>query len=193
MKRSFILPSVLAISTILLGTMGLSHAAKPTVGPSCKQCHQPEDKVIRGTLVSVTESFKTIQIAVGNLVWVVKYDDDLKLAGAEKITAIPKEKEIAISYSGEEKSPVAVSVSVKPPAHIPADKLIQLDELQKLVEKSPAEGDYLLFDSRPAPRFNEGHIPHAVAFPQPAFDKLKDKLLPAEKDKLIIFYCGGVT
>jgi hypothetical protein len=193
MKRSSFLTAVLAVSAILFGTTGLSLAAKPTVGPSCKQCHEAEDKVVRGSLVSVTESFQTIQVAVGNLVWVVKYGDDLKLTGAEKVTAIPKEKEIAISYSGEEKTPYAVSLSVKPPAQIPAEKLIKLEEMQKLVEKSPEEGGYLLFDSRPAPRFNEGHIPHAVSFAQPAFDKLKDKLLPAEKDKLIIFYCGGVT
>ena len=193
MKRSSILTAVLAISTMLFGITGLSHAAKPTVGPSCKQCHQAEDKVIRGTLVSVTESFKTIQVAVGSLVWVVKYGDDLKLEGAEKVTAIPKEKEIAISYSGEEKTPYAVSLRVKPPAQIPAEKLMKLDEMKKLVEMGPEKGNYLLFDTRPAPRFNEGHIPHAVSFAQPAFDKLKDKLLPAEKEKLIIFYCGGVT
>jgi hypothetical protein len=193
MKRSSILTAVLAVSTVIFWTTGLSHAAKPSVGPSCKQCHQAEDKVIRGTLVSVTESFKTIQVAVGNLVWVVKYGDDLKLAGTENVTAIPREKEIAVTYSGEEKTPYAVSLSVKPPAEIPAEKLIKLDELQKLVEMGPEEGDFLLFDSRPAPRFNEGHIPHAISFAQPSFDKLRDKLLPKEKDKLIIFYCGGVT
>jgi hypothetical protein len=194
MNRRFpIFITVLAIVTTVIGTAGLSHAGKPTVAPSCKQCHQAQDKVIRGTLVSLTEKFKTIQVAVGSVVWVVNYSDDTKVIGAGKLAAIPKEKEIAVTYRGEEKAPLALSVSVKQPAEIPAEKLVKIDEMQKLVETGPGKGNFILFDSRPEARFNEGHIPYAVAFPQPAFDKLKDKLLPKEKDKLIIFYCGGVT
>ncbi|MBS1115037.1 MAG: rhodanese-related sulfurtransferase [Nitrospirae bacterium] len=143
--------------------------------------------------MSVTENFKSVQVAVGSLVWVVKYGDDLKLTGADKLAAIPKDKEIAITYSGEEKTPYAVSLSVKQPEQVPEEKQIRIDQMQKLVETGPDKGNYLLFDTRPAPRYNEGHIPYAVSFPQPAFDKLKDKLLPKEKDKLLIFYCGGVT
>ena len=194
MKKSLLtLIAAVTILTTAIGTAGVSYAAKPTVAPSCKQCHQPQDKVIRGNLVSVTENFKTIQVAVGTLVWVVKYGDDLKLTGADKLAAIQKDKEIAITYSGEEKFPYAVSLSVKPPAQVPEEKQVRINEMQKLVDMGPEKGNYLLFDTRPAPRYSEGHIPYAVSFPQPAFDKLKDKLLPKEKDKLIIFYCGGVT
>lgn len=192
-RRFSIFIAVLAIVTTVVATAGLSHAGKPTVAPSCKQCHEAQDKVIRGNLVSVTEKFKTIQIAVGSLVWVVNYSDDLKLSGAGKLAAIPKDKEIAVTYTGEEKNPYAVSLSVKPPAQVPEEKQVKVDEMQKLVEMGTEKGNFILFDSRPEPRFNEGHIPYAVVFPQPAFDKLKDKLLPKEKDKLLIFYCGGVT
>jgi len=192
-KTLFVLIVFLAIITTVTLTIGMSHAAKPTVGPSCKQCHPAQDNVIRGTFVSVTENFKTVQVAVGSLVWVIKYGDDLKLTGIDKLAALPKEKEIAITYTGDEKTPYAVSLSVKPPAQIPEEKQIRIDQMQKLVEMGPEKGNYLLFDSRPAPRYNEGHIPHAISFAQPSFDKLKDKLLPKEKDKLLIFYCGGVT
>ena len=192
-RKLLVLLAVLAIVATVHGTAGLSHGEKPTVASSCKQCHPAQDKVIRGNFVSTTENFKTIQIAVGSLVWVVKYGDDLKLTGTEKISLIPKDKEVAVTYTGEEKNPYAVSLSVKPPAQVPEEKQIKISEMQKLVETGPEKGDYILYDARPAPRFNEGHIPHAVLFPQPAFDKLKDKLLPKEKDKLLIFYCGGVT
>jgi hypothetical protein len=192
-RRFSILIAVLAIVATVLGTAGLSYAEKPTVAPSCKQCHPAEDKVIRGNLVSVTENFKSVQVAVGSLVWVVKYGDDLKLKGADKLAAIPKDKEIAITYTGEEKTPYAVGLSVKPPAQIPEEKQVKIEQMQKLVEMGPGKGNYLLFDSRPAAGYNGGHIPHAISFPQPAFDKVKDKLLPKEKDKLLIFYCGGVT
>jgi hypothetical protein len=192
-KKMAVLVFFLATITTLTGMIGVSYAAKPTVAPSCKQCHPAQDNVIRGNFVSVTENFKTIQVAVGGLVWVIKYGDELKLTGVEKLSALPNDKEIAVTYTGEEKTPYAVSLSVKPPAQIPEEKLVKTDQMQKLVEVGPEKGNYLLFDSRPAPRYNEGHIPHAISFAQPSFDKLKDKLLPKEKDKLLIFYCGGVT
>ena len=193
LKKLSVFITILVIVMSVLGTTGLSYAGRPTVAPSCRECHPAQDKVIRGNFISTSEKFKTIEVAVGSLVWVVKYGDDLKLTGADRLAALPKDKEIAVTYTGEEKTPYAVSLSVKQPAEIPAEKLIKLDEMQKLVEMGTVKGNFILFDSRPEPRFNEGHIPYAVAFPQPAFDKLKGKLLPKEKDRLIIFYCGGVT
>ena len=65
--------------------------------------------------------------------------------------------------------------------------------MEKLVALGPEKGKYFLFDSRPLPRFQEGFIPTAVNLPFPAFDKLADKLLPKDKNALIIFYCAGTT
>jgi Rhodanese-like domain len=192
-RKLSVLIAVLAIFATVIGTAGLGYAQKPTVAPACKQCHPAQDKVVRGTFVSATEKFKTLQVAVGSLIWVVKYGDDLAIKGAANLAAVPKDKEIAVTYTGEEKTPYAVRLSIKPPAEIPVEKQAKIEEMQRLVETGPVKGNYLLFDSRPAPRFNEGHIPHAISFPQPEFDKLRDKLLPKEKDKLLIFYCGGVT
>jgi hypothetical protein len=192
-RKLSVLIAVLAVFGTVIGTSGLSYAERPTVAPACKQCHPAQDKVVRGSFVSVTEKFKTLQVAVGSLVWVVKYGDDLKIKGASGLAAIPKDKEVAVTYTGEEKTPYAVGLSVKPPAQIPVEKQVRIDEMQRLIEMGPEKGNFILFDSRPVPRFNEGHVPHAVSFPQPDFDKLRDKLLPKEKDKLLIFYCGGVT
>ncbi|MBI5639203.1 MAG: hypothetical protein HZA17_02140 [Nitrospirae bacterium] len=187
-----LMAAVLALS--LLGTAGSSFAERPTVLAPCKQCHQPEKDLVRGTLVSVSERFKTINVQVGNkLVWVINYGDDLKLTGVDKVSSIPKEKEIGIRFTGDEKKPYAVSLTVKPPAKVAPEKLVTLDEMAKLVAMGTDKGNYLLFDSRPKPRFLEGHIPHAVSLPNDKFDELKDKVLPKEKDKLVIFYCGGVT
>jgi rhodanese-related sulfurtransferase len=144
-------------------------------------------------MVSVSENFKTINVAVGSLVWVIKYGDDLKLAGAEKLAAIPKEKEVGIKFRGDEKTPYAVSLSVKQPARIAPEKLVSVDEMSRHVDKGPAKGGFTLVDSRPAPRYNEGHLPYAVSMPNDKFDTLKDKILPKEKDSLVIFYCAGPT
>lgn len=51
--------------------------------------------------------------------------------------------------------------------------------------------DMALIDSRPKrKKYDKGHIPTAISIPDMYFDKKKD-LLPAEKDKLLVFYCGG--
>jgi hypothetical protein len=193
-RKSLVLPLATVLVLILIASTGLSFAEKPTVLAPCIQCHQPEKDVVRGTLVSVTEKFKTINIQVGQkLVWVINYSDDLKLTGADKLASIPKDKEIGVKITGDEKRPYAVSLTVKPPAKVAAEKLVSIEELQKLVAEGPEKGNYLLVDSRPKPRYLEGHIPTAVSLSNDKFDELKDNILPKEKDKLIIFYCGGVT
>jgi len=188
----FIMTSVM--TAVLLGTAGLSFGERPTVLAPCKQCHQPENDVVRGTLVSVSEKFKTINVQVGQkLVWIINYGDDLKITGADKLMSIAKDKEIGIKFTGDEKKPYAVSLTVKPPAKVAPEKLVSVDEMVKLTAAGPEKGGYLLLDSRPKPRFNEGHIPHAVSLDNAKFDELKEKALPKDKDVLLIFYCGGVT
>jgi hypothetical protein len=193
-SRKFLSFVLLAITNFMvMGTYELSYAGKPTVAAPCKQCHQPADDTVRGTMVGVSDKFKTIQVAAGNVVWVMKYGDDLKLQGVAKLADIPKEKEIGIRFTGNEKSPYAVYLSVKPAAKVPPEKIVSLEEMSRLVAAGPEKENFLLFDSRPAPKCIEGQIPYAISLPNDKFDALKDKLLPKEKDKLLIFYCGGVT
>lgn len=186
-----------AFAAALLAVLVLTAPAfgqKPTVLSPCNQCHKPESDLIRGTLVSVTEKFRTINVQVGSkLVWIISYGDELKINGADKLAAIPKDKEISVRFTGDEKKPYAVSLSVKPPAKVAPEKLVSLEEMTKLVSEGPEKGGYLLIDSRPKPRYNEGHIPHAVSLDNARFDELKDTVLPKNKDMLLIFYCGGVT
>jgi len=192
-KLSF-LAAFTVLTVVLISSAGLSFAEKPTVLAPCNQCHQPEKDLVRGTLVAVTEKFKTINVQVGGkLVWVITYGDDLKITGADKLSSIPKEKEIGIKFTGDDKKPHAVSLTVKPPAKVAPEKLVSLEEMVKLVALGPEEGNYLLIDSRPKPRFDEGHIPSALSLPHDKFDQLKDLILPKEKDRLLIFYCGGIT
>jgi rhodanese-related sulfurtransferase len=51
--------------------------------------------------------------------------------------------------------------------------------------------DMVLIDSRPKrKKYDKGHIPTAVSIPDSQFDKLKDQL-PKDKNKVLVFYCGG--
>ena len=51
--------------------------------------------------------------------------------------------------------------------------------------------DMVLIDSRPKrKKYDKGHIPTAISIPDSQFNKMKDQL-PKDKDKLLVFYCGG--
>jgi rhodanese-related sulfurtransferase len=52
--------------------------------------------------------------------------------------------------------------------------------------------DMVLIDARPKrAKFDKGHIPTAISIPDMQFDELKGNL-PTDKNKLLVFYCGGL-
>ena len=56
-----------------------------------------------------------------------------------------------------------------------------------------ATNELLLVDARPKKaKYDKGYIPSAISIPDSEFDKLKGKL-PADKNTLLVFYCGGYT
>jgi hypothetical protein len=58
--------------------------------------------------------------------------------------------------------------------------------------KVPMPEDVMIIDARPKrAKYDKGHIPMAVSIPNSRFDKMTAKL-PADKDALLIFYCGGL-
>lgn len=178
---------------------GPAEAGKPNIMESCKICHQAADGVIRGKMVSVAGEFKSLNVTIGPLVWIVKYGDDLKvkegekISGAEALKTIPRDREIAVTFTGDEKAPLAVQVAVKQPYKVAADKIIAVDKMQELVALGPEAGKFTLLDSRPGPVYAEGFIPGAVSLPYAAFKEKAAALLPADKGALVVFYCGGET
>jgi len=48
---------------------------------------------------------------------------------------------------------------------------------------------FQLIDARPAVKFEAGHVPGAISIPKPFLPQNLDKLA---KDKMLIFYCGGL-
>ena len=174
-------------------------AGKPNTMEACKICHQAADGVIRGKLVSVSGEFKSLNVSVGPLVWIVKYGEGLtvkegeKIGGAEALKTIPRDREIAVTFTGDEKAPVAVQVAVKQPYKLAADKILTLEQLQPLVAQGTEAAKFTLIDSRPGPVFAEGFIPGALSLPYAAFKEKAAAVLPADKGALLVFYCGGET
>jgi len=65
---------------------------------------------------------------------------------------------------------------------------VSTDYVKKMTDQKK---DMLLVDSRPKrKRYDKGHIPGAISIPDSKFNKMTDQL-PGDKEKLLVFYCGG--
>lgn len=186
---------------LALGTLpgGAGAGSRPNIMKSCVDCHQGADGTIRGKMVSVSGQLGSLSVTVGPLVWIVKYGPDLrvkegeKVSGPEALLAVPRDKEILVTYAGDESSPTAVQVAVKQPYQVPEEKLVSLEQMQALVAAGPEKGGYTLVDSRPPSVYPEGHIPGSVSLPYSGFKEQAAAKLPADKGSPLIFYCGGFT
>jgi hypothetical protein len=160
---------------------------KPTIIKPCQQCHQPAKETLRGKLKGVSMKTETINISIGPANWLVGFDAKTALVGAEAFNKIPNGKEIAIDIRRDGDQIYATRVRVKPPAQVPAEKLIKVDELAQLVS-GEKKGTFTIVDARPGKRYHEGHIPGSVLNYDAQFSK---DVLPIDRDQLLIFYCGG--
>ncbi len=85
-------------------------------------------------------------------------------------------------------APVATATET---AFEPFHDIVDMTFVQQHVS-IPMADNVILVDARPyKPKYIKGHIPGAVSIPDSQFDKMTDRL-PADKDSLLIFYCGGL-
>jgi hypothetical protein len=188
-----------AALVVLVGASAARAGQRPNTMESCKLCHPPADGVVRGKMVSVAPAQKSLNVTVGPLVWMVRYGDDLKvkegdkLSGPDALKSLPRDREIAVTFTGPETRPVASLVAVKQPFKLAAEKAVPVERMKELIAKGTGPGRFFLFDSRPAPMFAEGHIPGAVSLPYAAFKEKASAVLPADKGALVVFYCAGET
>lgn len=176
-------------------------AVKPNIAKPCMACHKAAAGELYGYYDGAAFKTKTIQMKIDDSVELLKFDEDeIKVVNGEGKTGdgeflrmIKKGHEIKIEFVEANGVKNAVKIFEKPPVKISDDMLYKIDDVEKLVAKGPEKGKYFLFDSRPTPRFQQGYIPTAVSFPFGAFDKMAEKLLPKDKNALVVFYCQGVT
>lgn len=203
LKRTFILALAAGSYAAASFAADSGATAKPAMAKTCTNCHKAETGAVRGQFDLVTFKAKTIQVKIDDAVELFKFDEDeIKVInGAGKTgdgeflkdNLVKKGHEIKVEYTEKDGIKTAVKLIEKPPVKIAAEMLIQTADIEKLVAQKPEQKNYFLFDSRPLPRYQEGYIPTAVNLPFPAFDKLAGKLLPKDKNALIIFYCAGTT
>lgn len=71
--------------------------------------------------------------------------------------------------------------------HLAGVRVIDSDQLKAWIDQGKT---MLLVDSRVASEYKEGHLPGAVNLPEPAMEKLRDRL-PRDRKLPIVFYCNG--
>ncbi|MDH3359759.1 MAG: rhodanese-like domain-containing protein [Desulfobulbaceae bacterium] len=147
--------------------------------------------VYQGKVLGVSKKAKTISISVGSgknaKTMMVKFDDNTK--GVEHAV---KNHAAIINFKMVGADKIATDIKAKI-AKLPKGTLeMQPEELAALIAKGDTDS-YFLADARPAKPFAMGAIPTAVSIPVPKMKESGAKLLPADKNKMVIFYCGGVT
>ena len=83
----------------------------------------------------------------------------------------------------------APSKAEKQPVKQDPALVISTEEVAALVAKGSEEGMYQLIDARPAIKYSQGHIPTSISIPKPMLEMNLDQL---DKNKMQIFYCGGI-
>ena len=173
--------------------------AKPRMAQVCGTCHTVGSNELRGVFENVAFKSTSIQLKIDAATEIVRFDEaTLKVVdggpaqAGETLRDIAKGREARIEFVEKGGAKTATLISFKGPIKIAPEKLVTYTDVQKLVTAGPDKGNYMLIDSRPLPRFQEGAIPTAINLPYPAFDKYVDRL-PPDKARLVVFYCAGVT
>jgi len=136
---------------------------------------------------------KTISLGVKNKgVMVFKYTDATEFKNFKSIMELKGEAAVInyMTVGSDNVAKVITKALVKLPKGV---KEIKTPEMEQLVRKGPKAGNFFLVDARPAPRYAEGHIEGAQSIPVPKMKKSGAELLPADKDIMLVFYCGGPT
>lgn len=71
----------------------------------------------------------------------------------------------------------------------PGVTILTPEDVKALIE---SDTKFMLIDSRPGGRYAASHLPGAVSIPVCEMQELLQNL-PKDRDKLLVFYCGGPT
>jgi rhodanese-related sulfurtransferase len=193
----FVLPVLAAVMFLAAGP---ATGAAPNGAKICLVCHAPEPGNLLGNWESVAMKSSSILLKIDDRSEVFLFDkatvqvlnapvkDDVE----KMLRSIRSGQEVRVRYAARDGVKYASVVASMPAVKLPAQETISLADVEKLVAQGPGTGGYTLIDCRPAFFFKEGAIPTAINLPFPEFDRHLDRL-PADKDRLVVFYCLGVT
>ena len=183
------IPLVLMLALIMSGCAQQTGTTSTTQEAQMEVVEKQDPFLYKGPVEGRSNKAKTISITVGQgdaaKTMMVRFDDQTE--GLE----YAKKGEAAIirwEQRGEDKYATVIKPKL---AKLPEGiSEIQTEELYKMVQDHVT---MVLADSRPAMRYNQGHLPGAVSIPVPLLKEQKEAVLPKDKNALIVFYCGGYT
>ena len=182
---------LLLLALVMSGCAGQKSADPAASKAAAKEAAlvAKEVKNYKGIIGDVSNKAKTISIAVGpegkTETMMVLFD------GKTKGTEYAKKGDsVTITY--EMRDGQAFAVSIKPNlAKLPQGVTeIKTPELQGLIA---SKADLVLIDARPESRYAQSHLPGAISVSVEKMAKEMAAALPKEKDKMLVFYCGGPT
>ncbi|MGE0358540.1 MAG: rhodanese-like domain-containing protein [Burkholderiales bacterium] len=177
-------------------------AAKANIPKFCTNCHKAGADETMGNFENVAFKSQSIQLKIDAATEIVKFDPKSiqVLEGgepkpAEALRDMRKGHEAKIAFVEKDGVKTATKIWFKGPIKIAPEKLVHYDDVAAMVAKGPEAGNYVLVDSRPLPRVQEGTIPGSINIPftTKGFDALATAKLPADKAKRIVFFCQGIT
>ncbi len=146
-------------------------------------------ETLKGRIAVVSKQAGTIQLEVKGKdktisKVVVRTDANTRFEGATELAELSPPDLIEVQREpGRPASRVKKIVFGLPPG-------IEIG-IEEMVGIMTRGAPYAMYDARPAKRFGGGHIPGAKSA-HPNDDDFLDRL-PADKDLLLVFYCGGPT
>jgi hypothetical protein len=182
-----------AALTLLAGASPALAAGGGAISASCLKCHSDyKDKanVVGGEFQSLSNQAKSIQVDVGDQNEVIKFTENTKVENVPSLKELKKPVPVMVYFEQQGSDRVATLVKAKPVIKVPEAQQLGVQQVQELMAKSPAEGKYLLVDSRPPAHYQEGHLAGAINMPFGNMPDMMDKL-PQDKSTLLVFYCGG--
>jgi rhodanese-related sulfurtransferase len=147
---------------------------------------------VTGSVKNVSNTARTIAVEVANKgVHVFRFDAQTQFKNTASAADIIPDEVITIDFAqagSESRAKVVTKVIAPLPAGVTR---IDATALKALLQKG---GDsFVLIDSRPAGRYVQGHLPGAISIPLNELEKDAARLLPADLNKTLVFYCGGLS
>jgi rhodanese-related sulfurtransferase len=147
-----------------------------------------------GSLRSLANKSRTIAIdQPGKPALIVRFNEKTALVNTAQVKDLNPGENIAVEYQRDGEDNIATRISRVIPKLPQGVTDLTVAQVENLLAKAPAQGNYLLIDARPASKYAAGHLPYAVSLPLPSLEQQGAKLLPADKNLQLVFYCGGIT
>lgn len=190
MKQSLakLIPCLIMAAFLFTGCAQDGGKSTTAAKPAAAEAKQAKN-VYKGKVTGKSNKAKSISIEVGKgkdaKTIMVKFDDKTK--GVKH--ASPGHAAI-IEYEMRGNDKFATVIKPKLAKLPPGVTEIKTEEMQELISNKT---DFALIDARPGKRYAAAHMPGAVSLSVPDYEKNAASVLPKDKNKLLVFYCGGPT